>query len=141
MDTSRQFCGRTRRDFLWNTGAGFPAVALSGMLGSDFLARATRAADGTPLGNPLAPKKPKGDAKAKAVIFLFMYGGPSHMDTFDYKPKLYPLDGKTIPVKTFRPRRPQGRWPGGGPQVAVQAGRPVRQDDLRPVPQPAGARR
>jgi hypothetical protein len=101
MDTSRQFCGRTRRDFLWNTGAGFPAVALSGMLGSDFLARATRAADGTPLGNPLAPKQPKGDAKAKAVIFLFMYGGPSHMDTFDYKPKLYPLDGKTIPVKTF----------------------------------------
>ncbi len=30
-----------------------------------------------------------------------MYGGPSHVDTFDYKPKLYPLDGKTIPVKTF----------------------------------------
>ena len=101
MDTSRQFCGRTRRDFLWNTGAGFPAVALSGMLGGNFLANATHAADGTPLANPLAPKKPMGDAKAKAVIFLFMYGGPSHMDTFDYKPKLYPLDGKTIPVKTF----------------------------------------
>jgi len=40
-------------------------------------------------------------AKAKHVIFLFMYGGPSHMDTFDYKPELYPLDGKTIDVKTF----------------------------------------
>jgi hypothetical protein len=40
-------------------------------------------------------------ARAKSVIFLFMYGGPSHMDTFEYKPKLYPLDGKTIEVKTF----------------------------------------
>ena len=35
------------------------------------------------------------------MIFLFMYGGPSQVDTFDYKPKLYELDGKTIPVKTF----------------------------------------
>ena len=34
------------------------------------------------------------------MIFLFMYGGPSHVDTFDYKPKLYELDGQTIPVKT-----------------------------------------
>ena len=40
-------------------------------------------------------------AKAKSVIFLFMYGGPSHIDTFDYKPELYGLDGKTVPVKTF----------------------------------------
>jgi hypothetical protein len=39
--------------------------------------------------------------KAKSVIFLFMYGGPSHIDTFDYKPKLYGLDGQTIPIKTF----------------------------------------
>ena len=51
--------------------------------------------------NPLAPKPPPLPAKAKSVIFLFMYGGPSHMDTFDYKPELYPLDGKTIKVKTF----------------------------------------
>ena len=51
--------------------------------------------------NPLAPKPPPFPAKAKSVIFLFMYGGPSHVDTFDYKPKLYDLDGKTIPVKTF----------------------------------------
>jgi hypothetical protein len=38
--------------------------------------------------------------RAKAVIFLFMYGGPSHVDTFDYKPELYRLDGKTIKVRT-----------------------------------------
>ncbi|HBI43161.1 MAG TPA: DUF1501 domain-containing protein [Planctomycetales bacterium] len=51
--------------------------------------------------NPLEPKPSPLPAKAKSVIFLFMYGGPSHIDTFDYKPKLYDLDGKTIPVKTF----------------------------------------
>ncbi len=49
----------------------------------------------------MAPKAPPRPAKAKSVIFLFMYGGPSHVDTFDYKPQLYPMDGKTIAVKTF----------------------------------------
>lgn len=87
-----QFCGRTRREFLWQIGGGFGAVALTGMLPADSFAD---------FANPLAPRKPQHDPKAKAVIFLFMYGGPSHVDTFDYKPKLYPLDGKTIPVKTF----------------------------------------
>jgi hypothetical protein len=100
--SSRQFCGRTRREFLWETGGGFTAVALSGLLGADFFARQSRAADGVrKFVNPLAPRKPHFEPKAKSVIFLFMYGGPSHVDTFDYKPKLYPLDGKTIPVKTF----------------------------------------
>jgi hypothetical protein len=50
--------------------------------------------------NPLAPREPHFAAKAKNVIFLFMYGGPSQVDTFDYKPKLYDLDGKTIDIKT-----------------------------------------
>ncbi len=97
------FCRRTRREFLWEAGAGFTGVALAGLLGNDFFARDAAAADAAKprLGNPLAPKSPPRPAKAKSVIFLFMYGGPSHMDTFDYKPKLYELDGKTIPVKTF----------------------------------------
>jgi hypothetical protein len=97
------FCRRTRREFLWEAGAGFTGVALAGLLGNDFFARGAAAADASKprLGNPLAPKSPPRPAKAKSVIFLFMYGGPSHMDTFDYKPKLYELDGKTIPVKTF----------------------------------------
>jgi hypothetical protein len=99
---ANQFCGRTRREFLWQAGAGFPSVALTGMLGSDFIARQAVAADGaTPFINPSAPKKPHFEPKAKACIFLFMYGGPSQVDTFDYKPKLYELDGKTITVKTF----------------------------------------
>ncbi|HEX7901005.1 MAG TPA: DUF1501 domain-containing protein [Planctomycetota bacterium] len=96
------FCGRTRREFLWQAGGGFGAAALSSLLGDDFFASQALAADGqSAYTSPLAPKKPHFKAKAKSVIFLFMYGGPSQVDTFDYKPELYPLDGKTIPVKTF----------------------------------------
>ena len=96
------FCGRTRREFLWEAGGGFMSLALAGLLDGDFFARQAVAADGvTPLLNPLAAKPPHFEAKAKSVIFLFMYGGPSHVDTFDYKPKLYKLDGKTVKVKTF----------------------------------------
>ena len=98
------FCGRTdRRNFLRTVGGGFTSTALAGMLAQDgFLANQSVAADGqTAWQNPLAPKQPHFAGKAKHVIFLFMYGGPSHVDTFDYKPKLYPRDGKTIEVKTF----------------------------------------
>ncbi|MDB5390539.1 MAG: hypothetical protein JWM11_6185 [Planctomycetaceae bacterium] len=95
------FCGRTRREFLWEAGAGFTSVALSGMLSADgFFGSSASAAETSKFANPLAPKLPHFAAKAKSVIFLFMYGGPSQVDTFDYKPKLYELDGKTIPVKT-----------------------------------------
>src|SRR5438874_4753613 len=98
----REFCGRTRREFLWETGGGFTGVALAGLLGADFFARQTVAADGVrKFVNPLAPKQPPFEPKAKSVIFIFCYGGPSHVDTFDYKPKLYPLDEKTIQIKTF----------------------------------------
>jgi hypothetical protein len=99
----RSFCGRTRREFLWEIGGGFGSVALAGLLGPDgFLAKQSVAADGiTPFANPMAPKAPPLRAKARSVIFLFMYGGPSHVDTFDYKPGLYGQDGKTVAVKTF----------------------------------------
>jgi hypothetical protein len=96
------FCRRTRREFLWEAGAGFTGVALAGLLGID-KARAREPVPEpiAPYVNPLAPRKPHFPAKAKSVIFLFMYGGPSHVDTFDHKPKLAALDGKTIAVKTF----------------------------------------
>jgi hypothetical protein len=94
------FCRRTRREFLWEAGASFTGLALSGLLDDRFFARQTHAATGIPFANPLAPRPPMFTPKAKSVIFLFMYGGPSHVDTFDYKPALYPLDGKTIKVKT-----------------------------------------
>jgi hypothetical protein len=94
------FCRRTRREFLWEAGAGFTGLALTGLLSQDGFFNNAAAAD-YKFANPLAPKPAPLPAKAKSVIFLFMYGGPSHVDTFDYKPKLYDLDGKTIPVKTF----------------------------------------
>jgi hypothetical protein len=96
-----EFCGRTRREFLWQAGGGFAGLALAGLLDDGFLARQTRAADGTPLANPLAPRPPHFAPKAKSVIFLYMYGGPSHIDTFDHKPAMTGMDGKTIAVKTF----------------------------------------
>lgn len=102
---SAQFCRRTRRELLWETGAGFGGLALTGMMSQDgFWGTQANAADiagQLHAPNPLSPKPPHHEPKAKAVIFLFMYGGPSHVDTFDYKPDLYPLDGKSIKVKTF----------------------------------------
>lgn len=99
-DKANQFCGRTRREFLWQTGNGFGALALTGLLSRDnFFSSPAQAAP--KFVSPMAAKPPQLPAKAKSVIFIFCYGGPSHVDTFDYKPELYPLDGKTIPVKTF----------------------------------------
>ena len=99
---TRGFCGRTRREFLWQTGAGFTGVALASLLDDGFFASQAYAADGsTPFENPLRPKPPHYAPKAKAVIFLYMYGGPSHMDTFDYKPAMVGMDNKTVQVKTF----------------------------------------
>jgi hypothetical protein len=98
-----QFCGRTRREMLWQTGGAFTGLALTGMLSRDgFLgSAAANEAKKPAFVNPMAPKPPMIPAKAKAVIFLFMYGGPSHIDTFDEKPKMVGMDGKTVDVKTF----------------------------------------
>jgi hypothetical protein len=69
-----------RRDFLYSLGATLGTVALNALL-----QRETRASAAE---NPLAPKPPHHPAKAKSCIYLFMEGGPSHIDTFDPKPKL-----------------------------------------------------
>jgi hypothetical protein len=94
----------TRREFLRNAGAGFGMIALTAMLAEQGLLADT---DAKPVPNPLAPKKPHHAAKAKRVIFLFMSGGPSHLETFDPKPDLQRLHGQKLPesfgmVKTRR---------------------------------------
>jgi hypothetical protein len=98
---ARNFCGRTRREFLWETGAGFGAAALASLLSADGYTFERAGASLHPAANPLSPHAAPLAAKAKSVIFLFMYGGPSHIDTFDYKPAMIGMDGKTIAVKTF----------------------------------------
>ena len=99
------FCGRTRREFLWQSGGGFGAAALAHLLSDDGLLAATPSVgdsgSGTAGANVLAAKPPHFAPKAKSVIFMFMYGGPSHIDTFDHKPKMKGMDGKTATVKTF----------------------------------------
>jgi hypothetical protein len=100
---SNTFCRRTRREFLWQAGAGFTGLALAGLLDGDgfFGNKANAAHKAAALLDPQTPRFAQLAPKAKSVIFLFMYGGPSQVDTFEYKPKLYELDGQTIPIKTF----------------------------------------
>ena len=80
----------TRREFLRDAFCGFGGMAFGAMLAAQE-ARAQSA-------NPLAPKKPHLPAKAKSVIFLYLSGGPSHMDTFDPKPLLNKLHGQKRPA-------------------------------------------
>ncbi len=110
----RNFCNRTRREFLWQTGAGFTGLALTGLLSWDGFFQKLAASESPAPESPYSPKTPHFKPKAKSVIFLFMYGGPSHIDTFDYKPDLFRLDGKTIQVKTFGRggRKSEGRVVG-----------------------------
>ena len=96
--SARNFCGRTRREMLWESGCGFSAIAAASLLGQDARG-AEPAAEGYK--NPLAPKPPHHDPDATACIFLYMYGGPSHIDTFDYKPDMIGRDNQTVAVKTF----------------------------------------
>jgi len=72
----------TRRKMLQTLSSGFGYLAFSGIAAN---ASAQERKQST---SPLAPKQPHFEPKAKRVIFLCMRGGPSHMDTFDYKPKL-----------------------------------------------------
>ncbi|MFN5733504.1 MAG: DUF1501 domain-containing protein [Planctomyces sp.] len=98
----RNFCGRTRRATLWQSGCGFPGLALTSLLTSDgFQHTAVADEAAVTFRNPLAAQAPHVTPRAKHVIFLYMYGGPSQIDTFDYKPGMYGMDGKTIEVKTF----------------------------------------
>jgi hypothetical protein len=89
----------TRRQALARSGSGLGAVALGYLLGRDTALVAATRGGASPAGvNPLAPKQPHFQPTAKAVISLFMQGGPSQMDTFDPKSELQKLDGKPLPA-------------------------------------------
>ena len=88
----------TRRRFLTSAGQGFGLLALADLLSGDGVL--TSPVDAAALGarrlNPLAPQPAHYPAKAKSVIWLFMNGGQSHVDTCDYKPELEKRDGKEL---------------------------------------------
>jgi hypothetical protein len=92
---------KSRREFIGQSAAGFGGLALSFLLQRDQMM-----ADAARIINPLTPKKPHSPAKAKSVIFLFMAGGPSQMDTFDPKPLLNKLEGQPLPA-SFGPIKSQ----------------------------------
>ena len=81
----------SRREFLRQAGGGFGAVALSWLLHRDRLRAAEPA-------SPLAPRPPHFEPRARRVIYLFMHGGPSHLETFDPKPDLQRLAGQPLPA-------------------------------------------
>jgi hypothetical protein len=87
-----------RRDFFTRAGSGLASIALAQMLHEQGLLAAT----GAPV-DPMAPKNPDHPATAKSIIWLFMEGGPSHVDLFDPKPKLREMAGQPLP-ESMRPK-------------------------------------
>jgi hypothetical protein len=80
----------SRREFFARAGSGLAGIALASMLKAEGV-------------DPLAPKTPHHPPKAKSVIWLFMEGGPSHIDLFDPKPKLNELHGQPMPASFGKP--------------------------------------
>lgn len=90
----------TRRDLLFKAGGGFGAIALSSLLAEE---QARAASPQPPLRKGGLSAAPHFPARAKSVIWLFMEGGPSHLDLFDPKPELLKLAGKPLPPSFGRP--------------------------------------
>ena len=122
-----------RRAFLGRGAAGLGLVALNSLINPRLLA-AAQAANRQSKGvvNPL-----HFPPKAKRVIFLYQAGGPSHLETFDYKPKLAEMNGKPMP-ESFTKGQQIAQLQGKklicfGPQSRIQAVRQIRPADVRPV--------
>lgn len=92
---------KSRREFLEKAGCGFGALALHAMLRGEAAAKEAPFAE--EVASPLAAKTPHFQPTAKSVIFLFMEGGPSHIDLFDPKPELQKLAGQQLPASFKRP--------------------------------------
>ncbi|MDB4756695.1 DUF1501 domain-containing protein [Mariniblastus sp.] len=100
--------GLSRRELLARSGTGFGMLGLASLLSSEVGALEGNALPPQPVGNVLAAKSPHFEPKAKCVVHLFMNGGPSHMDTFDYKPALVKHHGKPVPSGNLRTERLTG---------------------------------
>ncbi len=95
-----ELLGTTRRHFFGTCGVGLGAMALASLLADE-----ARAAARPEAIDPLVPRAPHFTPKAKRVIFLFMAGGPSQLELFDYKPKLQELDGQVVPASYTKNKR------------------------------------
>ncbi len=95
--------GQSRRGFLLRAGGGMGGLALASLMAADRVSKARAADGGGPAGsNPLASRKPHFAPLATRVIWLFMHGGPSHVDLFDPKPDLIKYGGQPLP-ESFGP--------------------------------------
>ena len=116
----------SRRELLQNASGGFGAIALASLLAES---QSTARAETPNESDPLAPKRPHAPARAKRVIFIFLNGGLSHIDSFDHKPRLFRDAGKTVKFYewqgkpgdyTFFLKRPQWDFrPGGASGLLV----------------------
>jgi hypothetical protein len=105
MNTPHHERPTSRRDFLTRAGGGLGLVALAAMTDEARGAAPPRSANA----NPLAAKKPHFEPAAKSVIWVFLDGGPSHIDLFDPKPELTRLDGQPLPGTFRRPVTAMGK--------------------------------
>src|SRR5215213_8621796 len=94
----------SRRALLQHSACGFAGLSLAAMAGQSSLARQAAAIEGSTSGprNPL----PHLTQRARRVIFLFMWGGPSHVDLFDYKPRLNEFAGQPVTAEAFGGQQP-----------------------------------
>src|SRR5438105_4090213 len=95
VDMLHAIASLARREVLCRIGGGFGALGLAGVFADAGLLTAALPKDRTV--NPLSPRAPHFPPRAKRIIFLFMNGGPSHVDTFDPKPSLQKYAGKPVP--------------------------------------------
>ena len=95
----QQLVAQTRRHFFEQCRVGLGSLALASLLADSSIA------DAEPAGNPLAPKRTHFPARAKHVIYMFMAGGPSHLELFDHKPKLQEMSGQVVPPSYVENKR------------------------------------
>jgi hypothetical protein len=99
MNEHEPLVNKTRRHLFSRCGIGLGAMALGSLLKNESVASSLGA------NHPMAPKAPHFPAKAKSIIFLFMAGGPSQLELFDYKPRLFELNDQPIPQSYIEGKR------------------------------------
>jgi hypothetical protein len=134
MLKSRGPCAGSRREFLWQMGAGFTGLALTALLDQDgFFMRQAYGAPAGNVGDLMSPKPPQLPTRAKACIFLFMYGGPSQMDLFDFKPELQKRDGQTANLEVRKRDVKPGKLLGSKRRFAQRGQSGVWVSDALPL--------